>query len=473
MKIKNNLPFDPKGSIFHWGPVPGKFLYCSVFVAVHYKYFRAKYKENWSETLWLFQNNRMFWVNDLIAIQRAGLKVFLKYLLPINSRKKIYKEWKDGTKKLVTIQKEIDQSDLQKLTNIQLKKLWDKFHKEYINFWVTGSVPELANYGSENYLKEKLKAVIKDENKLSDVMEVLTAPEATSFYQEEEIELLRTKNLKIHQQKYFWLKNSYAGTEVLPVEFFAELKNKLNTSLASQIKAKLIETVSRKRLIKKQFNLSTKIMELGEAISEGVVWQDERKKYVFMALHYQDVMLEEVSRRFKYSIEMLHRAWYFEIDEIIEGKNLHTKLNDRQAGFGVRFFHQCEELDANATENFWKTYETKLDNKITEIKGTVASKGKDKKVRGIVRVILDPTKVETFNDGEILVAPMTSPEYIFVMKKASAVITDTGGLTSHAAIVSRELNIPCIVGAKGATILFKNDDVVEIDVSSGIVKLVN
>jgi len=76
--MKNNLPFDPNGQIFHWGPVPGKFLYCSVFTDVHYKFFRAKYQENWSETLWLFQNDRMFWVNEQNDIELAGEKVFLK-----------------------------------------------------------------------------------------------------------------------------------------------------------------------------------------------------------------------------------------------------------------------------------------------------------------------------------------------------------------------------------------------------------
>ena len=65
---------------------------------------------------------------------------------------------------------------------------------------------------------------------------------------------------------------------------------------------------------------------------------------------------------------------------------------------------------------------------------------------------------------------MTSPEYIFAMRKAGAVLTDTGGLTSHAAIVSRELGVPCLVGTKLATKIFKNGDVVEIDPEAGTAK---
>lgn len=67
---------------------------------------------------------------------------------------------------------------------------------------------------------------------------------------------------------------------------------------------------------------------------------------------------------------------------------------------------------------------------------------------------------------------MTSPEYVFAMKKASAAITDTGGLTSHAAIVSRELDIPCIVGTKIATKILKDGDLVEVDANKSIVKII-
>ena len=64
---------------------------------------------------------------------------------------------------------------------------------------------------------------------------------------------------------------------------------------------------------------------------------------------------------------------------------------------------------------------------------------------------------------------MTSPDYIFAMRKASAIITDEGGLTSHAAIVSRELGIPCIVGTGIATKVLNDNDKVMIDVKNGVV----
>ena len=72
--------------------------------------------------------------------------------------------------------------------------------------------------------------------------------------------------------------------------------------------------------------------------------------------------------------------------------------------------------------------------------------------------------------GDILVAGMTSPEFIVVMRKARAVITDQGGMTAHAAIVPRELRIPCLVGTKIATQVLQDGDLVEVDADRGIVK---
>ena len=107
-----------------------------------------------------------------------------------------------------------------------------------------------------------------------------------------------------------------------------------------------------------------------------------------------------------------------------------------------------------------------------ELRGLTVSKGKSAKVRGRVRIIKNPfLENKKMKKGDILVAGMTSPEYIVVMRKAAAIITDHGGMTAHAAIVSRELKIPCIVKTKIATKVLKDGDLVEVDANKGIVKI--
>ncbi len=74
-------------------------------------------------------------------------------------------------------------------------------------------------------------------------------------------------------------------------------------------------------------------------------------------------------------------------------------------------------------------------------------------------------------EGEILVTTMTQPNLLAAMRKAAAIVTDQGGMTSHAAVISRELGIPCVVGTYKATRIFKTGDVLEVDANKGIVRL--
>ncbi len=74
--------------------------------------------------------------------------------------------------------------------------------------------------------------------------------------------------------------------------------------------------------------------------------------------------------------------------------------------------------------------------------------------------------------GDILVSIATDPDIVPAMKKAAAIVTEQGGVTSHAAIVSRELGTPCVIGTKIATKVFKDGDLVEVDAVKGIVKLI-
>ena len=93
-------------------------------------------------------------------------------------------------------------------------------------------------------------------------------------------------------------------------------------------------------------------------------------------------------------------------------------------------------------------------------------------VRGIVRILRRKDQVEELREGEVLVSPMTTPDYVPAMKKSSAIVTDEGGITCHAAIVARELKKPCITSTKFATQLFHDGDMVEVDAENGIVKLI-
>lgn len=104
------------------------------------------------------------------------------------------------------------------------------------------------------------------------------------------------------------------------------------------------------------------------------------------------------------------------------------------------------------------------------VRGLPASPGL---ASGVVHVIDNPKDIDQFKQGEVLVTLMTSPDWVPAMKKAAAIVTNNGGMTCHAAIVSREMQIPCIVGTKSkevaATDVLKTGDVVTVDAKNGVV----
>lgn len=100
------------------------------------------------------------------------------------------------------------------------------------------------------------------------------------------------------------------------------------------------------------------------------------------------------------------------------------------------------------------------------VQGLAASHGR---AAGTVRVLQSADQGDQLLAGEILVAPMTSPDWVPTMRRAVALVTDGGGVTCHAAIVSRELGVPCVVGARNATKVLRDGEVVTVDGALGAV----
>ena len=100
------------------------------------------------------------------------------------------------------------------------------------------------------------------------------------------------------------------------------------------------------------------------------------------------------------------------------------------------------------------------------VQGLAASAGR---ASGVVRVLHSPDQGHELQRGEVLVAPMTSPDWVPTMRRAAAVVTDGGGMTCHAAIVSRELGVPAVVGARNATTVLRDGELVTVDGAKGTV----
>lgn len=178
----------------------------------------------------------------------------------------------------------------------------------------------------------------------------------------------------------------------------------------------------------------------------------------------------------KTKIKDIEDFYYLEIGEfekVLEGNfnnELKKKINRRKKGFAYIFFpNKIKIIEDSKTlielENWFKE---ELSSNI--LRGIVVFKDKNKiKIKGRVKIVKNPRAKIKARRNMILVAIQTTPDFIPIIKNFSGIITDEGGITCHAAIISREFKIPCIVGAKIATKVLKDGDLVEINTITGIV----
>ncbi|MFH1316144.1 MAG: PEP-utilizing enzyme [Candidatus Woesearchaeota archaeon] len=165
---------------------------------------------------------------------------------------------------------------------------------------------------------------------------------------------------------------------------------------------------------------------------------------------------------------------YLTSDEIIvlindkEKANL-DEINARKQGYVILNVNGKCDIVSNKKEfnEFFDIFIPKYDKSKTELIGRTANKGYAK---GKAKIFLEPENMEKMNDGDILVTTMTTPDFVPLMKKAAAIVTDVGGLLSHASIISREMGKPCVIGTKEATKILKDDDWIEVDAVKGIVR---
>lgn len=184
---------------------------------------------------------------------------------------------------------------------------------------------------------------------------------------------------------------------------------------------------------------------------------------------------EYIAKKYNLSLEQVLALRVSEYDHAVKGQLRVRKeeLNQRLQGCVLLPAKKRVEWDLKTGKGFRK-WKERLEGahrrgakSSVVVTGTVANPGK---ARGTVKIHFSAMKGVKIPPGSVVVTGMTNPQLVPYLKNAVAIVTDEGGLTCHAAIVSREMNIPCIVGTGNATQVFKDGDMVEVDADKGIVK---
>jgi len=421
--------------------------------------------------------------------------IFIKNIIK-NARKRNYIEKQidtciEDSKILIKASKACSKNIKGKSNNKLIKFYLDyleKFKEFYIHMWIAHPI--------EQYLEETIKSELEKElnkkregNLFNRYFRAITTKIKLIALEGEEIELfeialkIEENNGKInkgidelienHVRKYCWLPFYSFDLKLWDKKHFLdalkEIKNpkqkleKINNELDKK-KEKLDEA---KRNLKK----NKKLIKLIDLLQEYLFFRTERADTMRRAFYYARPFFTEVANRMDWSYD---NVVYTTPEELVyflrTGKfpDL-NEIKERQKQFLIiskdgdtRLISKKEEVESIIKEEL---KEERVEPKI--LKGNTAYPGI---AVGTVRIIRSIKEIGKLKKGEILVTPMTTPDMTIVIHKAAAIVTDEGGITCHAAICSRELKIPCVIGTKNATNVLKDGDLVKVDATKGLVK---
>jgi len=278
-----------------------------------------------------------------------------------------------------------------------------------------------------------------------------------------------------HREEYAWMGFCLLSGKPAELDFFL---NRIRENIKENPEKKCKDIVDARIAAEKKI----------EEIMDRFEFSDEFRKLVELmrkTIYLRTFRIEQINKGIYYSWDTLNRyAKHVGIDydtlvylstkelEELEKKGNTTKLKaiarERQKGFGyVNDDNGVHVYTSKELDKLKKQLSTKIRD-VKVLKGQLASKGKAK---GCVKIVKDASDLDKVRRGDILVTKMTTPDYVAAMERSAAVVTDIGGITCHAAIVSRELGIPCVIGTEIATRVLSDGDIVSVDADKGLVEI--
>ncbi|MBU1198193.1 hypothetical protein KJ765_06840 [Candidatus Micrarchaeota archaeon] len=277
--------------------------------------------------------------------------------------------------------------------------------------------------------------------------------------------------LEDHEKRFFWIPFDYAGDTWTREHFEETVRSMLKPSFDANkrlrdIRAYYDRLPERQAMMENELNLTEADRVVLKTIRIASFLMDYKKECFTKSHFMYRNLVYEVARRLGWSAKEVYAHTPKEVVDALNGKRITKKT-------GIRILHVnsgvAQLMDGVTASQFMaeQGIVSKTQDEVSELKGTCACGGT---VKGTAKVILKAQDLDQLEDGDVLVTVMTTPDFVRGMKKAAAIITNDGGITCHAAIVSREFNIPCIVGTRIATSVFKDGDLLDVRASHGIVR---
>lgn len=279
-----------------------------------------------------------------------------------------------------------------------------------------------------------------------------------------------------HLSEYGYVTIGY-GSKPLDRNLLCSRYDKLIAMDKKSIKKRIDEIENYPNFIKQQKEKiydklnNNQLAELFDLAAKLGYMRDRKKAYLGKSVEYRNTIFEEISSRKKIDIEKIKYYIMEDFDNLlVNGIQLSDdEIEERKKGIYISNVSNMYSGET-ARENYFSSVKVEKEdiNTLNVRKGVCASPGV---IRGKARVCLSFEESNNLKSGEILVTYGTDFDFMNAIVKSKGIITEEGGILSHASVISRELKKPCIIAFKGITKILKTGDTIELDAEKGTVKL--
>ena len=378
---------------------------------------------------------------------------------------------------------EINKSPLKSLNDSELASLITFVFQEFHKSSYIAAVLRMVDVSIQYYFNTVLSV---DKNK-ADIIRYSGIPKVQSYSMREEVELLslassvfnkeisdseKNKQIEFIRDNYCWSVCGYYNEKPKSIE---EYVISLNGMISSdpQIRLKEIEQRFKSELVERESVLSNLRGEENFVADMAALSTHLKDYYKFMSnkliYTFENVFIE-ISRRTNIDVNLIKCLDDLEIAKLLKKEVLDfevVKLRDHHNTM-VALNGDFSTYIGEETEKFTKKYLV-LDSTSSEYKGRVASKGY---VKGRARIVKSSNDFHKIIDGDILIVGNTTPDYVPILRRVIGIVAEEGGITAHVSVISREFNIPAVVGIPRISEIIKDNDMVEVDADKGIVRII-
>lgn len=418
-------------------------------------------------------SNTAFYIDDISWVKLVE-SLNKRYTSDVKQLEEYEKQFiHDGETYLHTALR-IARMDLKNLSNKEIKNLYLDYQGTLFNY----SVFTWTSFILNNYVAERATAILdiyiqksKSNNDRQFFLDSLFKPQKKAAILELQDEVGRYRGRLSNTlfenlyRKYRWLSCLDIHNKPWTREEFRK-----HVRLFSQTIKKSTLTLS---TVAEELKIKSTDLDYLSMAQRFVYIKDARDDYRRQGVYHALVFFKELAKRMGIEPEEISYLQHAEVVAFLDEKIKISKrlVSNRKKGFVLYLDKNKMPVCVTGSDIAIALKRFNLlftEEKTREIRGSVASRGIASGKVVIVRGVKDLHKVQK---GDVLVAVTTHPDYVPAMRKSVAIVTDEGGITSHAAIVSREFGIPCIVGTKYSTSILKDGDVVEVNAVDGLVKL--